>query len=150
MIFTKVEELMKSDAGRAKLVKLLQPTFDRLESISEELREKASEFTAKEVEVLFRESNGLLTYLKPVYKALETIKTNKEVIFCSTEKMRIEKEGAKFNVSATEKEASAQVAEERRMRNCVEAYLEMAQSTFNMCQSHLKWLGEEIKTERVG
>lgn len=144
MIYQEVEQQLVSKNGRAELEENLKPIQLRLEEISEELA-SGHYTTGDAIKDLQLESTGLFDQLKMIHSAIETFKTNKELTHYYTTKVKIEGTGEKFNVSATEKEASALTVDERRLRNLVEAYMVSAEKNIITAQSILKFLSDSYK-----
>jgi hypothetical protein len=75
----------------------------------------------------------------------ETEYRNREVRYYNEKKLEAENMGKKFVSGQTEKEASAHVAEYRRIRNIVQAYKESADKRIITLQSILKDIQREYR-----
>lgn len=144
MLFQETEEQLETQEGQQALEESLSEIQSRLEQIAEELSE-GHYTTGDSIKELQLESTGLFDHLKIIHTAIETTKTNKELSHYYETKQKIEKSGEKFNVSATEKEASALTIDERRLRNLVEAYMVAAEKNIISSQSILKFLSDSYK-----
>lgn len=91
---------------------------------------------------------GVYMNLKPVLEVADSEKSNREIRnYCSL-KMQVENSGAKFVDASGAKEASASVAEYRRIRNILEGYVEACDRAISSLQSILKYLTESMKMEK--
>lgn len=145
MIYKEIETLVESKKGLNTILTNLQTDFELLEQFAQLLKDTESVDGNILTEIMQR-SNGIWGELNIVFKAVDTFKRNRELVFFQTEKMRIEGKGEKFNVSATEKEGQSLTVDERRVRNIVEAYRDMAEKNVTTGQSILKYLTESRKT----
>lgn len=141
MLYEDVEELIQNEEGIKNLLDNLKGTFERIEEFSQTLAQV--DLDPKVIAEIMMKSNGHWGELNIIYRAIDTYKSNKELIHYHTEKIRIESAvGQKFVSSATEKEASALTVNERRVRNIVEAYMSSADKNISTGQSLLKYLLE--------
>jgi len=83
--------------------------------------------------------------LRIVLGVAETEYRNREVRYYQEKKMEAENNGTKFVSGQAEKEASAYVAEYRRIRNLVQAYKESADKRIITLQSILKDIQREYR-----
>jgi len=93
---------------------------------------------AEEIKRGLNELSGAYSNLRTVLALAESEKKNREVRFYNTRKIEIENAGEKFTSAAVDKEASAHVAEYRRVRNIIQAYTESAEKHIVTLQSNLK------------
>lgn len=133
-----VLELSESEEGLGELLAELRPSFTALHEFIQWL--KTPTMDVNQIARIMKRSNGYWDELRLVYSALETTKTNKELAFFHEKKEENDKtaDAKKFSATATEKEARATTAELRRVRNWVEAYMEVAEKNIVTAQSLLK------------
>jgi hypothetical protein len=143
-LFQEVEAQVSSKEGQSELEESLAGIQTRLEEIADELSQ-GHYSTGDLIKDLQLESTGLFDHLKIIHTSIDTYKTNKELLFYYKTKMKSDQAGDKFNVSATEKEASALTVDERRLRNLTEAYMVAAEKNIITAQSILKFLSDAYK-----
>lgn len=138
--YEQIETYAESEDGLRELVNQLRQTFALLGEFSQQL--KAPEMDGEHIAKIMRRSNGVWDELKIVFTALDTVKTNRELSYFQMKKDENERDdsSSKFNATATEKEARATTNDLRRVRNWVEAYLEVADKNIITGQSLLKKL----------
>lgn len=140
MIYKEVESLLTANSHE-DILEQLQNEFQTLEEFASKLKD--SELDGNVITEIMQKSNGIWDGLKIVHSVVDTFKKHKELRFFHTKKMEIETAKDKVNVSALEKESSLEVANERRVRNIVEAYLAMADKNISTGQSILKKLTDQ-------
>lgn len=146
MLYSEVEEMIKTDDGILSLIDRLTPTFETIEDFSSKLR--IYDPSGETVHEIMQHSNALWDELHIVFSAIDTYKTNLEKLHFYEQKINIEKSGGKFNASATEGEASALTANLRRIRNMVDSYRAACDKNISTAQSHLKFLQEsKLRTQ---
>lgn len=143
MLYQEVEELLQTQEGMSQILDNLAQTFADIEEYADQLSRSGLE--ANLIAEIMMKSNGHWDHLKVVHTAIDTYKKNKELTHFHQQKIEIEKNGGKFNASATEGEASALVSSERRIRNIVSAYMDSADKNIMTGQSLLKYLSESNK-----
>jgi hypothetical protein len=122
-----------------KLKKILtdsQPIFDIVDNIGKQLRESTSlnkEFYYDSLDKL----SGCYTYLAPVYKKLDAIKKNGEVIKYVELKNECEATETKFVSAAAERESTYEVKDIRLVRNIIEGYLLATENNINTTKKHI-------------
>ncbi len=139
MLYKQTEEQCKTEEGMREIELSVTSIADELDEINQELC-KTEIPTGEDTHALLVHATGLWGQLKIIHDAIDSFKTNKELSFFHTEKIKQEAGNEKFNVSATEKDARALSADERRIRNLVAAYLACSDKIILSCQSIMKYL----------
>lgn len=143
-IYNNIEEAIQNEQYE-DILSQLQETFKELEASSQNLVMGVYENPDEAYKLMLR-SAGFWEQLKAVHTTIDTVKTNREKIYIQKKKMEIESDPkGKFVVSAVEGEASALTVDLRRLRNIVEAYMDMADRNITVCQSFLKYVTESSK-----
>ena len=88
---------------------------------------------------------GTFSNLRTALGVAESEKKNREIRFYCNLKMESDNNNKKFVATVGDKEASAHVAEYRRVRNIIEAYVEACAKDISSMQSILKDLDREKK-----
>lgn len=143
MLFKEIEKNCQSAEGLQVIETSIDSMATDLETINSNLKD-TTQVDGESINTLLIQATGIWGHLKVVCEAIDTYKTNKELAFYHTQKVKIESANEKFNVSATEKEARALTNDERRIRNLVEAYMASADKIILSCQSVLKYLSDSI------
>jgi hypothetical protein len=144
MIYKKAEELIEQGSeGLQKVLEELRVEFGMLEDFSDQLKD--SDLTGDDLSDIMTRSAGIWNNLNIVHSVIDSYKSKKEGDFFQTKKIELESKNEKINVSALEKESSANVNPERRVRNIINAYLSVADRNIGMIQSRLKFIVESGK-----
>lgn len=120
-----------------EILPICSEQFDRIDEIGAVLRDRGFSNPA-ELEGLIRELNGINAYLTPILGVATSAKTENEDRFYNARKIEIENAGEKFTSAAVDREASLAVANYRRVRNSVEAYVSVLNTLIMSAQSLLK------------
>ena len=91
------------------------------------------------------ELTGVFMRLNTAFSVALSEKRNREVRAYNRIKQEIENAGNKFVSASAEKQASAEVADYRRIRNYIEGYVDACKTALSSLQSTLKQLQEEAK-----
>jgi len=91
------------------------------------------------------ELTGVFMRLAPVLSIAVSEKKNREVRGYNKIKMETEQAGKKFVSASTEKLASEEVSDYRRLRNYIQSYVDSCKVALSSLQSTLKQLQEEAK-----
>ena len=118
------------------LVKKYKGVFDKIEEYRKKLLVVDTN-NLPEIKKILLTLTGYYMSLCNVVKKLQTLKRNKESAYFHQRKIEIENEGKKFTSAPIEKEASLYVAEERRVRNIFEGYLDACLEGMRTCRSFL-------------
>jgi len=91
------------------------------------------------------ELTGVFMRLNTALSVAMTEKKNREVRAYNRIKQEAENAGVKFVSASTEKQASAEVADYRRIRNYIQGYVDSCKSAMSGIQSLLRQIQEEMK-----
>jgi len=81
-------------------------------------------------------------FLEPILGLAITYKKNQELHYYVERKITIENEGKKFSSAPNERESSEHVAEYRRVRNILQAYVDVCKAGISAIQTRLKTVRE--------
>lgn len=126
-----------------KVLEDFSPVFSTLDEYTTYLTN--SKIDPENTERLLMRATGYWGLLDLAYNVIDSFKTKKEGEFYCNKKIDVEKANEKFNASATDKEASASVNTERRIRNIIESYRNRADRIITSSQSYLKHISESYK-----
>jgi hypothetical protein len=135
---------MKDENTCLEVLTGCQCYFDKIEEISGLFANGGAE-TQTEVRKILSECTSIFLALNPLLALADTEKSNREVIYYHSRKIAIEKTDVKFVATAMDKEASAHVANYRRVRNILEGYIDTLKIAIGTCQSSLRSLSEETR-----
>ena len=143
-----IEKDFQKESTLENVLKYCQKYFDRIDKFTLKLRINKIRNPEDCQEVLTK-LVGYYGVLKPIFALAETEKRNREVRYYNVEREKIEKKGKKkFSSAPMERRASEHVASYRRIRNIIEAYMDICERIIGVMQSKLKYLSEELKLER--
>jgi DNA-binding transcriptional regulator YbjK len=90
---------------------------------------------------------GAFVTLEPLYTMAVAYKENEEIKAYVSMKRELEGKGEKIVAATLDKEASASVAIQRRIRNILEGYVEACSKAIGTCQTQLKRLELEYRSK---
>jgi len=136
---TKYEKYFKNEKELDKVLKTCEPYFSKIESYHAKMRNYKDSLTILN-QIMIR-LQGIRGYLEPILAEAISSKLNKEVIYYNKLKAEVENNNQKFVNAVAEKEASAKVANYRRIRNILQAYVELCKSAISAIQTTLRRAG---------
>jgi hypothetical protein len=92
---------------------------------------------------------GAYVALEPLYTMAVAYKENEEIKAYVSMKRELEAKGEKVVAASLEKEASASIEVQRRVRNILEGYVEACSKTIGTCQTQLKRLELEYRNKNT-
>jgi len=131
-----IEQYFKKESTLEAVLKYCDKHFEKIDLYSSHLR-KSPDDIAKLNKIMIL-AVGEQTFLEPILGLAITYKKNREEKYYNGRKIEIENEGKKFSSAPTEREASAYVAEYRRVRNIIQAYVDSCKAMISAIQSRLK------------
>ncbi|KKL60697.1 hypothetical protein LCGC14_2202730 [marine sediment metagenome] len=140
-----LEQKFKSEETLSQVLEELQDDFNRIDYWAGLLKANISDNGAVEAQKGLSELTGTFMTLKTALAIAETEKKNREIRFYSGLRIETENSGKKFISAVGEKESAMAVAEYRRVRNIIKAYMEACQVGISTLQSILKAIIEEMK-----
>ena len=120
----------------------LSEVFSEIDYIAGELN--SGEVSLDQYKDYLSRLTGIYMYLSPLVAEAVSMKKNRELREYHEIKIQQENEGKKFVSAPAEKEASMKVADLRRIRNILQAYLDACRVGIVTCQSILKHKLDEI------
>ena len=138
MNYTEVEEYFQTE-NLDGLLKACQTMFDLIDSNTQLLISNRVDSPIS-CQKMLEELCGVYGFLRPVHAVASTVKKDMEER--EYHNLKINTEG-KFVSTVAEKEASRLTQEYRRVRNIVEAYVNICEKLIGVGQSLLKSLQEE-------
>ena len=144
MRISEIEKKFSSEETLNEVLDECKEDFEKIDYLSGLMKDSITD-NPIEAKKALNELTGVYMSLKIVLAEAETQKKNRELKYYTNIKMETQNSGKKFVSASTEKEASSSVANYRRIRNIIEAYVESALRGISTLQSVLKYCGEELK-----
>jgi hypothetical protein len=138
-----IEQKFQTEATLGEVLELCKEDFERIDYFAQSVLKSSMTDNPEEVIKALNEITGIYLSLKPVVAIAETEKSNREIRQYNVLRIELENAGGKFTSASVEKQASDFVANYRRIRNIVTAYLESAEKAISTLQSILKYLTTE-------
>lgn len=142
MIYSEIETYLKINDLEG-LLTALNPTIEEVLVISDSMGQSVNYTSGDNVKANLGKLTSLYSTLSTAATLTATHKKEKETIKYNSIKIELEKTDKKPVAASIEREASAFVSMERRVRNIVEAYLDICKMAITNCQSLLKSLTQE-------
>lgn len=139
-------ERMLEDNNIQEILKSYEEIFSKLDEYSDYLT--SGEITPADIERLLMRATGYWGVLDLAFNIVDSYKSKLEGEFYCSKKIELEKANEKFNSSATEKEASASVNPQRRLRNILDSYKNRSEKIITSSQSYLKHISESYKRNK--
>jgi len=144
MNYIEIEDYLNAGDLEGMLAKLT-PIFIEVRALGDTFLDSKVYNSGHEVKNTISQLNGYASTLKVASIVIDTFKTRKETVEFNRIKTATETAGGKFTATSGEKEASAFVDSERRVRNLVDAYLHVCKDSIITGQSIMNYLTEEMK-----
>jgi len=137
-----VEKLFQQEDTLNKVLDNCQEDFEKIDYWSQVRKENLTDNSPEIIKAL-NELSGCYSNLRTVLGIAESEKKNRHIRYKETLRIDIENEGGKYVDSKAEVQASNDVAEYRRVRNIINAYVESCDKHIITLQSILKDLGKD-------
>lgn len=144
MDYRRIEEYLRN-GDLDKVLEGFMPVFEELNKYNDFLISKGDTLDNLKVKRLLMKATGYWGVLDLAYNTVDSFKSDKESKFYCDKKMTTEKANEKFVSASADKEASAHVNPERRVRNIIESYKNRADKIISSCQSYIKSSTEAFK-----
>lgn len=131
-----IEQYFKKESTLESVLKYCATHFEKIDVYSSHLRKKPDDIA--QLNKIMILAVGQQTFLEPILGLAITYKKNTQEIYYNKKRIAIEKEEKKFTSAPVEKEASAHVADYRRVRNIIQAYVNSCKAMISAIQSRLK------------
>ena len=135
-----VEKYFRKKETLEEILKVCKLHLDKIDHYSKILRLRPD--NVGDLENIMIKLVGEQGFLEPILGLAITYKKNEEEKTYMGIKIKIENEGGKFSSAPTEREASAYVAEWRRIRNILQAYVDVCKASISAIQTRLKTVRE--------
>jgi len=135
-----VEKHFAKKSTLEEVLKVCQEHFAKIDHYTNILRKKPD--VIGNLESILIRLTGEQGFLEPILGLAITYKKNQELHYYVERKIAIENEGKKFSSAPNEREASEHVAEYRRVRNLLQAYVDVCKAGISAIQTRLKTVRE--------
>jgi hypothetical protein len=133
----KVYKYFESEDELAALLEDIQSEIDIVDEIRNRLVGNYLSVEAEYIQAL-EQITGVYAKLEPLFEVAAGEKENEESKFMLLKRNEVESKGTKFTKTTYEDEASAHVANLRRIRNLLEGYVNASENIKGTLQSRLK------------
>ena len=145
MRILEIEKNFESEETLDKVLDECKADFDKIDYWSQ-IRKENVTVNSTEIDRALNELSGCYSNLRTVLGIAETEKKNRHVRFKESLRIDLENEGGKYVDSKAEVQASANIAEYRRIRNIINAYVESCYQHIITLQSILKDISKEYNS----
>ncbi len=142
-----LEQNFQSEETLGKVLEECAKTFEKIDYHSNLLKTNITD-NPEECKKTLNELTGIYMDLKPVLAIAETEKKNREIRFYEELRIDTENNEKRFVSAVAEKQSAVSVAEYRRVRNIILAYVNVCEKGISTLQSLLKYKGEELKLQK--
>lgn len=130
-------EYFVDTVGLEKLLADYKDTFDMIDDEGQQLIAGVKS-TPDDYALCLDKLTGAYISLEPLYTIAVAYKENVELEYYVTIKRELEAKGEKVVAASLDREASASVSIQRRVRNVLEGYVEACAKGIGSCQTQLK------------
>ncbi len=143
--------MMKTDyfvdtVGLEKLLEDYKDVFEMVDDYGQQLIQGILS-NGEDYRVCLDKLTGAFVTLEPLYTMAVAYKENEEIKAYVSMKRELEAKGEKIVAASLDKEASASVEIQRRVRNILEGYVESCSKAIGTCQTQLKRLELEYRSK---
>ena len=144
---------MKTDyfvdtAGLEKLLNDYKDVFEMVDDYGQQLIGGILS-SGEDYRICLDKLTGAFISLEPLYTMAVAYKENEEIKAYVSMKRELEAKGEKVVAASLEKEASASIEVQRRVRNILEGYVEACSKAIGTCQTQLKRLELEYRNKNT-
>ena len=132
--------------GLEKLLKDYQEVFEMIDDYGQQLIQGILS-SGEDYKVCLDKFTGAFITLEPLYTMAVAYKENEEIKAYVSMKRELEARGEKVVAASLDKEASASIEVQRRVRNILEGYVEACAKAIGTCQTQLKRLELEYRNK---
>jgi hypothetical protein len=130
--------------GLEKLLADYNDVFNLLDDISQQLLQGVIS-TIDQYKEILNQATGAYGTLEPLHSMSIAYKENSELHYFVEKKRELESKGEKLTVASVDKEASESVAQIRRIRNILEAYVSVSEKIIITAQTQMKQMAQDYK-----
>lgn len=143
MRIIELENLFKKEETLNKVLEELKTDFEQVDYWSGVRKNNLTD-NSEEINRALNDLSGVYSNLRTALGIAETEKRNREVRHKESIRVETENAGNKYTDSKATTQASAYIAEYRRVRNIIEAYTEACDRHIGTLQSILKDVGKDF------
>jgi len=132
--------------GLDKILEDYKEIFELIEDYGQQLITGVLS-SGEDYRVCLDKLTGAYVALEPLYTMAVAYKENEEIKAYVAMKRELESKGEKVVAASLEKEASASIEIQRRIRNILEGYVEACSKAIGTCQTQLKRLELEYRNK---
>jgi len=147
MRILEIEKLFAKEETLDKVIESCQSEINQVDYWANCMKQNLTD-NPEETKKALNDLTGCYMLLKSVLAIAESEKSNREVRYYDKTRIEIENVGGKFTSASVEKQASAYVANYRRIRNILEAYVNASEKAISSLQSLIKMMTEEYKMDK--
>ena len=144
MRIKELEKQFRNEESLDEIFDTLKSEIEKVDEWSELLRDNQASNPEMAKQAL-GELTGVFMRLNVALSVANSEKKNREVRAYNRIKQETEQAGNKFVSASADKQASAEVADYRRIRNYIQGYVESCKSAMSSIQSVLKQIQEEMR-----
>jgi hypothetical protein len=137
-------EYFVDTVGLEKLLVDYKDVFEMIDDYGQQLIQGILS-TPDDYKICLDKMTGAFVSLEPLYTMAVAYKENDEIKAYVSMKRELEGKGEKVVAASLEKEASASVEIQRRIRNILEGYVESCAKAIGTCQTQLRRMEFDLK-----
>lgn len=145
----KIDKYFKDTEGLEKLLLDYKDTFDLVDDYGQQLINGILSSPDNYAECLDKLTGAYIS-LEPLYTIAVAFKENEETREWVALKRELESKGEKVTAASLDREASALVVIQRRVRAILEGYVESCSKGIGTCQTQLKRFENQWKNKNTG
>jgi len=149
MRILEIEQYFKEIETLPKVLESLTDDLNRVDEYAEMVKTNAYG-NAEKIKEIMKQLSGCYSNVRTVFAIAKAMKKNIEARKYNSLKAEISNAGEKFVSAAVDREASAYVAEYRRVRDILEGYKESIEKDISVLQSILKDENKEYNHPQQG
>ena len=144
MRIKELEALFQDEENLDAVLEAVKGDFDKVDEWAEMMRDNQTNNPEMAKQGL-SELTGTFMRLNTALSLATSQKKNREIRAYNRIKTETENADKKFTSAVGDREASAEVADYRRIRNIIQSYVEACKTSISSLQSILKQIQEEMK-----
>lgn len=137
MRILEIEKLFETEETLNEVLDRCEEDFKQIDYWSNVRKQNLTD-NSEEINRALNELSGCYSNLKTILGIAETEKKNRHARYKESIRIEVENNGGKYSDAKADTQASAHVAEYRRIRNIIEAYV-------NSCDKHITTLQSILK-----
>jgi len=146
MRILEIEKHFQSEETLDKVLEALTEDIEKVDYWANVMKQGLT-INPEEAKEALNDLTGRFMSLKTVLSIAESEKKNRETRAYNNIRIEKENESKKFVSASADKEASGRIANYRRIRNIIQAYVDSCEKAISTMQSLLKHMSEEMKLQ---